>query len=232
MAKRIRKRSSKRRHGPKRAAKRSRRGRKSLPHNHVVVTEVVEKEYVGNQVFFSVFPGITGPRAQALAPQFGFYRIARVSVRFIPKYDTFAPALATGAGPVTVPLLFFAMNRYAATPATGVTFQNLRDLGTKGKRLDDKILTYSYTPNIFVQNQLNGVPPGDSSSGVIKKAPWLTTDLSPYTAAAFSPSTTFHYGHFQGVECSVAGDGTASVYAVQTTITYHFKAPRVVWGSP
>lgn len=170
--------------------------------------------------------GITGARAQAIAPQFALYRIARIVLKFQPASDTYVsnPGFIGGNGAITVPNLLWKMNRFADAPAV-ITGDDLRTMGAKPIRFDDKNLTISYKPNILVSNASGG-----SVSGEVKISPWLNTDSAPDNAA-FVLSTTQHYGHFHLVECAVNGAGTEPVGNFQATIYYEFKNPRVQWGS-
>lgn len=170
--------------------------------------------------------GITGARARAIAPQFALYRISRVVIKFQPSSDTYVsnPGFIGGAGAVSVPNLLWKMNRFADAPAA-ITGDDLRTMGARPIRFDDKNLTISYKPNILVSNATGG-----SVSGDVKISPWLNTDTAPDNAA-FATSTTEHHGHFHLVECAVNGAGTTPVGNFQATIYYEFKNPRVQWGS-
>jgi len=179
---------------------------------------------VPNQGYRFFIPGITGQRPLAVAEQFALYRVAKVMLRFKPNYDTFNPNFAGGNGPVSVPTLYWKMNRFADAPA-GFNGNDLRALGAKPIRFDDKQVTVAYRPNILIENASAG-----SSSGSVKLTPWLNTDTVP-DSPGFSPSTTNHYGHFYLVECQTAGTGTQSVGTVEATIIYEFKNPRLKWST-
>lgn len=168
--------------------------------------------------------GITGDRARAVCEQFALYRIAKVVYKYKPNADTFVSnaGFIGGNGAVTVPNLYWKMNRFADNPPAW-NVQDLRDMGAKPIRFDDKAVTVAYKPNI-----LTAVASGGSDSGQIKMTPWLNTDESPETNQ-FVPSTTEHYGHFYWVDCATNGDGSAAVGTLDVTIYYEFKNPRVEW---
>jgi len=170
--------------------------------------------------------GITGTRAQSIAPNFGLYRIARVVFKFKPWFDTFISTNygAGGAGAVSVPNLYWKMNRFADQPAA-FTADDLKTMGAKPLRLDDKTLTVSYKPSILVDQASGG-----SHSGSVKISPWLNTDDAPDTPN-FALSTTEHYGHFFIVECAVNGNGSTPVGTWEATIYYEFKNPRTMFHS-
>lgn len=172
--------------------------------------------------------GITGARAQATAPQFALYRIARIVLKFTPYADTFQyvgnPAIIGGNGAVSVPYMLWKMNRFADAPGV-ITGDNLRTMGAKPIRFDDKTLTISYKPNILLSTATGG-----SNSGQVKVSPWLNTDSAPDTGV-FALSTTEHHGHFHLIEAAVNGNGQTPVGNFQATIYYEFKNPRVNFGS-
>lgn len=186
---------------------------------------------LANQPYDTSFAGIIGTRPQALAPNFALYRIAKVVMRFKPNFDTYVsnPAFVGGAGPVTVPTLYWKMNRFADQPAA-FTGDDLKRLGAKPIRFDDKQITVSYKPNILLSRSTNPNNPavGGSDSGQVKMTPWLNTDSSPMTAQ-YALSTTEHWGHFFIVECSVNGNGATPVGTYDVTVYYEFKNPRVEW---
>lgn len=168
--------------------------------------------------------GITGDRARAVCEQFALYRIAKIVYRYKPNADTFVSnaGFIGGNGAVTVPNLYWKMNRFADNPPAW-NVQDLKDMGAKLFRFDDKPITISYKPNILMSSESGG-----SDSGQIKMTPWLNTDDSSETQA-FAPSTTEHYGHFYWVDCATNGDGSAAVGTLDVTIYYEFKNPRVEW---
>lgn len=196
------------------------------PNTCKIVETLPTVAILANQGYQFDIPGITGARPLAVAEQFALYRLAKVVLRFKPNFDTFTsnPAAVGGAGPVTVPTLYWKMNRFADAPA-GFTSDDLRALGAKPLRFDDKQITVSYRPNILLDNASGG-----SHSGQVKMTPWLNTDSVP-DAPGFNPSTTNHYGHFYLVECSVNGNGATPVGTVEATLIYEFKNPRVHWSS-
>lgn len=168
--------------------------------------------------------GITGDRARAVCEQFALYRIAKVVYKYKPNADTFVSnaGFIGGNGAVTVPNLYWKMNRFADNPPAWAV-QDLKDMGAKPIRFDDKPVTIAYKPNI-----LTSIASAGSDSGQIKMTPWLNTDDAPETGQ-FAPSTTEHYGHFFWIDCATNGDGTAAVGSLDVTIYYEFKNPRVEW---
>lgn len=176
-----------------------------------------------NTSYKKVIAGITGLRAPLIAPNFGLYRIAKVTCRFKPDYDTYNSGLAAvGSSPVKVPYFLWKMNRYDDAPPA-VNGNYLRTLGAKPIRFDDKEVVVSYKPNILLGNAANT----GSNSGQIKMTPWLSTDSAP-SDGAFALSTTEHAGFLFYIEGAASGTGTGQVGTMDVTIVYEFKNPRIV----
>lgn len=194
--------------------------------NTCKVIETQTISLLANNGYIVGMPGIVGARPQSIAPNFGLYRIAKLIFRYKPQADTFVsnPTAFGGAGAATVPQLYWKMNRFADAPAA-FTAQNLRDLGARPFRLDDKNVTVAYKPNI-----LTSIISGGSNSGQLKMTPWLNTDDAPDTPG-FVVSSTQHYGHFFIIDCVTNGSGQQPVAQVDITIVYEFKNPRTQWGS-
>jgi len=170
--------------------------------------------------------GIVGARALAMAPNFAFYRVAKVAFKYKPKYDTFISSTVTLPGQnaiTTVPTLYWKMNRFADNPAN-FTSDDLRVLGAIPKRFDDKQVSIAYKPNV-----LTSMASGGTNSGALKMTPWLNTDSAPDTNTFF-PSTTNHYGHFWYVEADLVNSTTTPIVGtLDVEIFYEFKNPRVEW---
>jgi len=170
--------------------------------------------------------GITGPRASAIAKEFGLYRIARISFTYRPIYDTYSPGIVSpGSTPAAVPHLYWKINRYGDIPA-GFNGDYMRALGAKPFRLDDKSVKFSYKPNIlYQQNNSAG-----ATTSAVKMTPWLSTDDTP-ADNNFTLSTALHYGHSLFVEGAAAGATTGTVALMDVQVVYEFKNPRLVASS-
>lgn len=165
--------------------------------------------------------GITGVRASSFATNFAFYRIAKITYVHRPYFDTFSPGLIAGVpagNPITVPQLYWQMNRQGDAPAT-FDGDYLRSLGSKPLRFDDKNITVSYKPNMLMVAQDNA---GNNASQV-KLTPWLSTDERPGDGT-FTLSTAEHYGHLLFIDSAASAVGQVGVMDIQ--IHYEFKGPR------
>lgn len=175
-----------------------------------------------NTAYLQLKAGITGARAPNIAQYFGLYRIAKVIYTFRPFADTFTSGVpATGNNATTVPSLYLAMNRYGDIPPA-FDGNYMRAMGAKPRRLDDKNIVFSYTPNI-IQSQQNTA--GTTASS-IKMAPWLSTD-DLVADGNFTLSTALHYGHSLFVEAQAAGTAQGPVCQMDVKVIYEFKEPRL-----
>lgn len=201
--------------------------------NTARVSHTLTNTILPNTPYDFTIAGIVGARPLAHAPEYALYRISKVVLKYKPTADTFVsnPAFIGGGGAVSVPNLYWKMNRFADAPAA-FDAQDLKRLGARPFRLDDKTYTMSYRPNILLSRATDPANPGagGSDSGQLKMTPWLSTDATLMSPNAFAPSTTVHWGHFFIVDCAVNGAGTQPVATLDITIYYEFKNPRVDWN--
>lgn len=192
--------------------------------NTAKVVETVANQAINlNTPYLFIKAGITGVRAQQHAQAYGLYRVARITFTYKPLFDTYSSSLAgTGNSPNSLPTLYWKMNRYGDMPAA-FDGDDMRTLGAKPNRLDDRNIVVSYKPNILITNQdAAGV-----ASSQVKMTPWLSTDQTPQDQA-FAVSTAEHYGHTLFVEGGGAGTAQGPVCYMDVTIVYEFKNPRIV----
>lgn len=237
MARKITKRIMRKRRGGKRMGKRSSNAVTGGPNT----CKITETYNLGNvllntpeEYFFEGIPA--NSRAAAVAPNFGLYRVAKVTFTYKPYFDTYLPSVAQAGGPavgnqpVSLPTLYWKMNRYGDAPiAFDANF--LRQQGAKPIRLDDKIVTLGYKPSILLADA-GAVAAGlNGGSGQVKMTPWLSTDNQPGNNA-FALSTTVHYGHLLFVEGNVAnvGQPMPGICEVEAQVVWEFKNPRATAG--
>jgi len=183
-----------------------------------------------NQPEEYIFDGIPpNTRAAEVAPNFGLYRIARVTYYMKPFYDTFTPGIVN-SNPgnnylTTVPRLYWKMNRYGDAPAAfDAAF--LRDQGAIPLRLDDKTVKIFYKPNILLADAGAAAAGLNGGSGQVKITPWLSTDAE-VNDGAFALSTTQHYGHIMYVEGNKLNNASDVVVGrIEAKVVWEFKNPR------
>lgn len=161
-------------------------------------------------------------RAQDVAKGYQFYRIKRVTYVVRPLSDTFnAQALAPGGSAASVPYLYYMIDR-AMQLSGGFTLAQLKQMGAKARRLDDKTLTFSLTPSVL--NEVYDNTPGARANVQYAMCPWLPTRDNT-NIGVWNPNTTDHQGVVWRVE-QISGDPIG--YAVERRIQFEFKKPSVV----
>jgi len=169
-----------------------------------------------------------GARAIPIAQAYQHYRIKKITLEFKPQYDTFTPAVGAASTGVLVPNLFYMINKSGSIP-TNPTVDNLRSMGAKPIRFDDKKITVSWRPSVLQENA--GVL-GDVGSGY-KISPWLSTNANANAPGLFQPSTVTHLGiYFTVQRTGILPAGIAELgYDVQLTVDFQFKKPLVKTSS-
>jgi len=180
-----------------------------------------------NTPYLQIKAGITGTRASQLAQLFGEYRIKKITYTFRPWFDTFnAMDASIGNSAISVPTLYWRLNRYGDTPAA-FNGNYMRAMGAKPVRLDDKIVSFSYAPNV-IQTQQNVV---GASTATIKVSPWLSTD-DLVNDNNFTLSTAEHFGNTLFIEAAGAGTAQGQVANLDVKVVYEFRNPRLVGSTP
>lgn len=200
----------------------ARKGRK-MRKEYLKEVEITPTQVINlNTPYLQIKQGITGARASAMAKLFGEYRIKKIIWTYRPIFDTYSSSLpGVGNSPNSVPTLYWRMNRYGDTPAA-FNGDYMRAMGATPKRLDDKQIVVSYSPNI-IQSQQNVA---GAATATIKVAPWLSTD-DLVQDNNFNLSTAEHFGHSMFVEGGGAGTANGAVCYQDCKVIYEFRNPRL-----
>lgn len=170
-------------------------------------------------------------RAVPIAQAYQHYRIKRIRLEFKPQYDTFTPAAGAAGTGVLVPNLFYMINKSGSIP-TNPTVDNLRSMGAKPIRFDDKTIKVDWRPSVLTEDA--GGAPGVGTQ--YKISPWLSTNANANNPGVWNPSTVNHLGiYFIVSRPGTLPQGVAELsYDVQITVEFEFKKPlvKVVAGSP
>jgi len=171
-------------------------------------------------------------RAVPIAQSYQHYRIKRILMEFKPQFDTFAPLAGVPPGTsFSVPNLFYMINKSGSIPGNP-TVDNLRAMGAKPIRFDEKIVKVAWRPSVLQENA--GVL-GDVGSGY-KVSPWLSTNANANAVGVWNPSTVSHLGIYWIVQRNgTLPPGTSELpFDVQLTVEFQFKKPlvKVLSGSP
>lgn len=160
-------------------------------------------------------------RAQDVAKGYQYYRIKRITYVIKPLSDTFnAQALAPGGSSASVPYLYYMIDRTRLFQ-NGFTIDQLKAMGAKARRLDDKTLTFSYTPSVLTET----FDPTANANGAVqyKMMPWLPTkDINQL--GIWNPNTTDHLGVVWRVE---QVSGTPIGYQLERRVQLEFKKPAI-----
>lgn len=169
-------------------------------------------------------------RLKSIARGYQFYRFTKIELRFVPHADTFTQAAGT-----TVPTLYTLLDRNENFLISASGFDQMRELGVKPVRFDDKIVTRSWKPNVLLtMPQDNTNPPTTVGFPSTRVSPWLPTNYYAAQEAAvyqWSPSTVPHRGMVYGAY-QIAPGPAAYQYHVEITVHAQFKKPNIVYTVP
>jgi len=157
-------------------------------------------------------------RAVEVAKGYQYYRIKRVTYVLKPNYDTFQLGGGTGS---TVPYLYYMIDRTRQFQA-GFTINQLKAMGAKPRRFDEKTLSFSFTPNVLTETFDNTA----LANGAVqyKLMPWLPTKDINAGVGVWNPNTTDHLGVVWRVDQLT---GTAVSYTLERRVEIQFKKPAV-----
>lgn len=169
-------------------------------------------------------------RLAAIARAYQFYRFTKIEVKFIPHADTFTQ----GAG-TSVPTLYTMIDRNENVLFSASGFDQLREMGVKPIRFDDKIVVRSWRPSVLqTMPQDNANPPTSVGFQSSRLSPWLPTNYFAAQEVApwqWSASTVPHRGIIYGVY-QIAPGPSAYQYHIEVTVHAQFKKPNVVYKPP
>lgn len=159
------------------------------------------------------------PRARTVAQGYQLFRIKKVTFKFSPLADTFQVGAATTT---SVPYLYCMIDRTKNLVAAN-TVDTLKRLGAKPRRLDEKILEFSYKPSVLTATFDANPPAGQLQSQFTqyKVSPWLNTRDSE-SLITWNPDTTDHLGCVWYAENS---GGQDIPYKVELVVEFEFKKP-------
>lgn len=163
-------------------------------------------------------------RAVSIANGYQHYRIKKVTLEFKPSFDTFTPV--TGTGTLQVPYLIYMIDKSGSIP-TLVGTDDLRQMGAKPVRFDDKTIKVSWRPSVLQETFGNTAPLGSQSQ--YKISPWLSTNANALNPGSFVPSGIDHLGIFFKVDRpgTLPAGVEEYTYDVQITAEFQFKKPLV-----
>jgi len=166
-------------------------------------------------------------RAASIAQNYQHYRIKKVTLEFLPSIDTFT--LQPGASnAIQVPYLTYLIDKAGSIP-NNADGPQLRQMGAKPVRFDDKKVTVSWRPSVLTETF--GQPNGQSQ---YKISPWLSTNANALNPGVFVPSDIDHLGIFWKVDRNggaLPGGYPEYQYEVRITAEFQFKKPLTAISS-
>lgn len=160
------------------------------------------------------------PRAVQVAAAFQHYRIKKIKITFKPTSDNFLAA----AGAVSKPNLYYMIDKSGAIP-TNVSLEGLKGMGARPKQLDEKNLSFQWSPSVLESAMYAGGGVGASSASKYKISPWLTTTAQNVSPGAFVASGIDHLGCYWYVDQLLNPIGYQ--YTAEVEVQFQFKKPLI-----
>lgn len=160
-------------------------------------------------------------RAPAIAASYQQYRIKYFELKIQPDFDTF---IAGGPGAQGVPYLYYILDKAQALN-NATTNQQLKSMGAKPIRLDDKSITIRWKPSVLLSTQIQ-TSTGAVSAQKYAVSPWLNCDEVTATGTSFTPSSVCHYG------IKWAAENTGGPMSYSATLTAHFEFKKPLLATP
>lgn len=207
--------------GRKRAGKRAARRSKYEVRESASLTDVQNLSNGTTNIAYSAYNVSLNSSARAVAVSKGYqyYRIKRITYVIKPLMDTFIQA-GVPQTQATVPYLYYMIDR-AKQFTSGFNVNQLKAMGAKARRLDEKTLTFSFTPSVLTETYDN--TQNANTAVQYKLSPWLPTrDIAQ--VGVWNPNTTDHLGVVWIVEQAA---GTVIGYGIERRIQYEFKKPSL-----
>jgi len=186
-------------------------------------------------------------RASALAPNFRWYKAAKVEWSLEPLYNTFTD----GVGTDSVPFLYQVMNR--TQDSLNINLHDIQGMGAKPIKLTGKKVK-SYVPNwcssgltTYTVNPSTQAMTGMTAQGLRAQYSYLATpqdyNLAPDIPQSMVPidprnpvpagsgmntisvNQVLYNGHYVWIDQYLSG-GTDAVCRCTATVTWHFKDPK------
>lgn len=158
-------------------------------------------------------------RARDVAKGYQLYRITRVTYIIKPLKDTFTGG-SGGPTESSIPYLYYMIDRTKQL-SHGFNVDQIKHMGAKARRLDDKTLMFSFTPSVLTETFDNTALATHAVQ--YRLQPWLPCrDIA--NSATWNPNTTDHGGVGFIVE-TVFGDQVR--YSVERRVQVEFKKPVV-----
>ena len=135
--------------------------RASCSENLTLLNGVVNTMYANRTYQLADFP-----RASAIAANYASFKITKIQMKFKPLSDTYIPG---GPGTFGIPYIYTMLDKSGAIPLN-TTLENLKQMGAKPRRFDDKTIVVSWKPSVLTAN-LTQVGVGATAGSQYKLSP-------------------------------------------------------------
>lgn len=156
----------------------------------------------------------TFQRAIQVARAYQHYRIKKITLTLKPSYDTYQAGAVGGS---SRPNVYFMIDKSGSIPVNA-TLEQLKQMGAKPHRFDEKPFKISWRPSVLNAAQDNALAPESSQ---YKISPFLSTSTNPINGP-FVASDINHLGIFWYVE-QLFGGGIQ--YNAEIEVQFQFKKP-------
>lgn len=217
----------------KRRTNRKYKGRRKHAHkktlSDIARVKVVQNSYpiTANQMYsLENFSLTNSTRASTVAQGYQYYRIRQVKVIFTAYFDTYLSGTSAGLG---VPQLF-AMIDKTGTIAPNASLNDLKKMGAKPRRFDDKNIVYQFAPAVLLNsNEVDNGAVTNVFAGAYKVSPWLPTNQN---AGSLTNNFVINSVDHRGLRFYIQGANLAqnNIGELSLEIEYEFKKP--FWPSP
>lgn len=161
------------------------------------------------------------PRASAIAANYASFKITKIQMKFKPLSDTYIPG---GPGTFGIPYIYTMLDKSGAIPLN-TTLENLKQMGAKPRRFDDKTIVVSWKPSVLTAN-LTQVGVGATAGSQYKLSPTLSTNANAGNPTVpWQPSVVDHLGLYWFVE---QANGQGNQYNVEVEVQFQFMRPLVL----
>lgn len=199
-----------------------------------LVDEVVQDYQCNNGVAYSMknFALTNSQRAKAVAAAYQFYRISKIELMWKPQADTFIATQATTGSQVSVPYLYYLVDKANNLPVAW-SINMLKSAGAKPRRLDDKTLKATFKPAVYLtstDSPVSGALVAENSA-LIRTSPWLATNANAgngTSGVGWAPSSVDHHGIAFYIEQT---NQSAGMIPALLTIRIHYQFKKPVWAS-
>lgn len=156
-------------------------------------------------------------RATDIADNFQEYRITKLDFKYTPLFDTYIDA--SGNVGITLPTLYHKRHVYPSPPSFGLPY--LVSLGAKPIRIDDKIVKYSYVPNVLLTG--NGFGTAGALLQKPQFKPWLSTHQT--IGSNIVMDATPHQGHALFIFQKTTAGVNSPICSYEVTAHFEFRKP-------